>query len=320
MITGRRSLLTTPALLAAIPARAQARWPARPVRIIVPFAAGGPTEVPARFIAEHLTGRLGVPFLVDPRPGAGGALGVQAAVAAGDGHTLLFTTSSVVILPSLMRDPGYDPFRDLLPVTLATDSPLVLLVRPDHPLRDLADLVERSRARPDSLSYGSSGNGSTTHLAGELLRVRANVPMLHVPYRGMAPATNALYAGDTDTLIVGMVEAMPHLRDRRLRALCVTTPARIPQLPDAPAVAEAAPGFAMTIWYALLAPRGTPEAVVARLAAEVAPLAHGSPLAARMAESGVALLLDGPAPLAERMRREVPLFRDLIAAGNIRPD
>ncbi|WP_376097323.1 Bug family tripartite tricarboxylate transporter substrate binding protein [Roseomonas sp. CCTCC AB2023176] len=306
--------------LLATPAIAQPRWPSRPVRIIVPFAAGGPTEVPARFIAEHLTHRLGQPFIVEPRPGAGGALGVQAAVAANDGHTLLFTTSSIAILPSLMQNPGYDPFRDVVPVTLATDAPLALLVRPDHHLRDLADLVTKSRDRPEALSYGSSGNGSTTHLAGELLRARANIPLLHVPYRGMAPATNALYAGDTDTLVVGMVEAMPHLRDGRLRALCVTTPRRIPQLPDVPAVAEAAPGFGITIWYALFAPRGTPEEVVARLAEEVAPLAHGTPLARRMEESGVALLLDGPAPLADRLRREVPLFRDLITTSNIRPD
>ncbi len=315
----RRAALAA-AALAPVAARAQPSWPTRPVRIIVPFAAGGPTEVPARFIAEHLAQRMGQPFIVEPRPGAGGALGVQAALAANDGHTLLFTTSSVAILPSLMRDPGYDPFRDLIPVTLATDAPLVLLCRPNHPLRDLDDLVAQARARPDALSYGSSGNGSTTHLAGELLRARANVPMLHVPYRGMAPATNALLAGDTDTLVVGMVEATPHLRDRRLRALCVTTPARIPQLPDVPAVSEVSPGFAMTIWYALFAPRGTPEAVVGRLAEAVVPLRQGTALSRRMEESGVALLLDGPAPLAERLRREVPLFRDLIAAGNIRPD
>lgn len=319
MAITRRILLATPALL-PVAAHAQPRWPTRPVRVIVPFTPGGPTEVPARFIAEHLSARMGQPFIVETRPGAGGALGVQAAVGANDGHTLLFTTSSVAILPSLMRDPGYDPFRDLLPVTLATDAPLALLVRPEHHLKDLPDLLAKSRARPDALSYGSSGNGSTTHLAGELLRARANIPMLHVPYRGMAPATNALLAGDTDTLVVGMVEAMPHLRDGRLRALCVTTPARIPKLPDVPAVAEVAPGFGITIWYALFAPRGTPDAVVARLAEEVVPLARGSALAQRMADSGVALLLDGPAPLAERLRREVPLFRDLIAASNIRPD
>lgn len=317
----RRALLAAAAALPVLPARAQPRpWPNRPVRLIIPFAPGGPVEVPARPIAEHLGQRLGQPFVVETRPGAGGALGIQAVVASNDGHTMLFTTSSVAILPALMRDPGYDPFRDLIPISLVSDVPMALLSRPDGPVRDLNDLVVKSRARPGSVSFASSGSGSTTHLAGELLKARAGIDLLHIPYRGAGQAVNALYAGDTDLLVTGLIETMPHVREGRLRAVAVTSPQRSAALPDVPSLAEVAPGYGITIWYAMFAPRGTPDEVVQRLAQEVAPIASGTPLAARLEASGGQLLLDGPAPLAERMRVEVPQWREIARAGNIRAE
>ncbi|MGG5808639.1 Bug family tripartite tricarboxylate transporter substrate binding protein [Falsiroseomonas sp. CW058] len=315
----RRALLAAPALL-SLGARAQAPWPTRSIRFIVPFAAGGPVEVPARFIAESLTGSLGQPVIVETRPGAGGALGIQTVVQANDPHTLLFTTSSVAILPALMRDPGYDPFRDLVPITMISDAPMALLAKPDNPIRDLADLLARARARPGAISYASSGAGSTTHLGGALLGVRAGVELLHVPYRGAGQAVNALYAGDTDLLVTGTIEALPHVREGRLRAIAVTSAERVAALPGVPAIGEAVPGYAMTIWYAMLGPRGTPSEVVARLAREVAPLASGTPLARRMEESGARLLLDGPQRLAERMRAEVPQWREVAQAAGIRAE
>jgi tripartite-type tricarboxylate transporter receptor subunit TctC len=301
-------------------AGAQAPWPTRPIRFIVPFAPGGPVEVPARFVAEHLSSVLGQPVLVETRPGAGGALGIQAVIQANDPHTLLFTTSSVAILPALMRDPGYDPFRDLVPITLVTDAPMALLARPEHPIRDLADLLARARARPGAISYASSGAGATTHLGGALLGVRAGVDLLHVPYRGAGQAVNALYAGDTDLLVTGTIEALPHVRDGRLKAIAVTSAARVAALPGVPAIGEQVPGYAMSIWYAMLGPRATPPEVVARLAREVAPLATGTLLARRMEESGARLLLDGPAALAERMRLEVPQWKDVAARAGIRAE
>jgi tripartite-type tricarboxylate transporter receptor subunit TctC len=290
------------------------------VRFIVPFAAGGPVEVPARFIADAIGGPLGQPVIVETRPGAGGALGIQTVVQANDPHTLLFTTSSVAILPALMRDPGYDPFRDLVPITMVSDAPMTLLAKPDNPIRDLADLIAKARAQPGRISYASSGAGSTTHLGGALLGVRAGIDILHVPYRGAGQAVNALYAGDTDLLVTGTIEALPHVRDGRLRAIAVTSAERVPSLPDVPAIGEAVPGYAMTIWYAMLGPRNTPPEVVARLAREVAPLARGTPLARRMEESGARLLLDGPQRLAERMRAEVPQWREVARAANIRAE
>jgi tripartite-type tricarboxylate transporter receptor subunit TctC len=322
--TRRALLAAAPAL--ALPGLAHAQvatssgWPSRSVRFIVPFAPGGPVEVPARFIAEHLTQRLGKPVIVEARPGAGGSLGIQAALAARDEHTLIVTTGSVAILPALMRDPGYDPFRDLMPVALVSEVPLTILARPDGKVKDMAGLLAQAKANPGSISYGSSGAGSTTHLAGELLKVRAGIDLLHVPYRGVAQAVNALYAGDTDLMVTGMIEGVTHVRDNRLRAIGVTSPTRSPALPDVPAIAETVPGYRMVIWYAMFAPRGTPQEVVDLLAREVAPLARGSVLAQRMEESGGRLLLDGPGPLEARMREEVPLWRDVVKRAGISAD
>jgi tripartite-type tricarboxylate transporter receptor subunit TctC len=319
----RRMLLSSVPVL-ALPglARAQgaASWPNRPIRFIVPFAPGGPVEVPTRFIAEHLTTRLGRPVIVETRPGAGGALGIQAMLAARDEHSFVITTGSVASLPALMRDPGYDPFRDLVPVSLVSEVPLAFLARPDGKVRDFAGLIAQARAQPGRISYGSSGNGSTTHLAGALLTVRAGIDLLHVPYRGVAPAINALYAGDTDLMVTGLIEGMTHVRDGRLRAIAVTSPTRTPALPEVPAIAETVPGYGMVIWYAMLAPRGTPSEVVDLLAREMAPLAQGSALAARLSDSGGRLLLDGPAPLAAKLREEVPLWRDIIRSAGITAD
>ncbi len=313
----RRALLAAPALL-PLAARAQAPWPTRPIRFIVPFAAGGPVEVPARFIAEALTHSVGQPVIVETRPGAGGSLGIQTVVQANDPHTILFTTSSVAILPALMRDPGYDPFRDLVPITMVSEAPMVLLAKPDNPIRDLDGLLARARARPGAVTYATSGAGSTTHLGGALLGVRAGVDILHVPYRGAGQAVNALYAGDTDLLVTGAIEALPHVRDGRLKAVAVTSAERVAAMPDVPAIGERVPGYAMTIWYAMLGPRGTPPEVVARLAREVAPLATGTPLARRMEESGARLLLDGPGRLADRLRSVVPQWKEVAQAAGIR--
>jgi len=326
MAIPRRTVLALPLPLPlAAPAVAQtvfaeASWPTRPLRFIVPFAPGGPVEIPARYIAERIAPALGQPVIVEPKPGAGGALGIQAVVQANDPHVLLFTTSAVAVLPALMRDAGFDPLRDLTPISLISEAPMVLLVRPDSALGDLAGLLARARASPGAISFGSSGAGSTTHLAGALLAVSAGVEWLHVPYRGAAQAVTALYAGDTDLMVTGMGEAMPHLREGRLRALAVTGPARLPELPDVPAATEQVPGYAIAIWYALFGPRALPAAAVARLVALITPLREGSALAERQRGSGVSLLLTGPEALAARLAREVPQWQRLVARAGLRAE
>jgi tripartite-type tricarboxylate transporter receptor subunit TctC len=318
MPASRRALLAT-ALLCR-PAVAQPAWPSRTLRFIVPFAPGGPVEVPARFIAEQLGPKLGQNIIVEAKPGAGGALGIQSVVQANDPHMMLVTTSAVAILPALMQTPGFDPLADLVPISLLTDSPMVFLARPDTPIRDLADLLARARAAPGRISYGSSGAGSTTHLGGALFCSMAGVELLHVPYRGAAQAVNALYAGDTDLMVTGMGEGMPHLRDRRLRALLVTGRERLPELPDVPAAAELVPDYAISIWYGMFGPRAMPPAVVQQIAAEIAPLRTGSALAERLRGTGVNLLLAPPEVLAARMAREVPQWKRVVAAAKIRAD
>jgi tripartite-type tricarboxylate transporter receptor subunit TctC len=319
MVVTRRGLVAAGAMTLPMGGLAQQRpGPDRTVRFVVPFAPGGPVEVPARFIADRLTASLGQSIIVETRPGAGGALGIQHVVQTADPHVLLFTTSSVAVLPALLADPGYDPFRDLTPVSMIVDVPMALLVRPDWPVRDLRDFLRQAREKPQRFSFGSSGPGSTTHLAGELLKVRAGIDILHVPYRGGGQAVNALYAGDTDMLITGLIETMTHVRDGRLRALAVTAPQRSPALPDVPTIAEEVPGYSLNIWYGLFGPRATPPAVVERLAREMAPLRRNTPLAERMTASGASLLLDGPGPLDARMRAEVPLWKEVVASAGIK--
>ncbi|NKC32095.1 Bug family tripartite tricarboxylate transporter substrate binding protein [Falsiroseomonas selenitidurans] len=299
-------------------ARAELPWPSRAARIIVPFAPGGTTDIPARIIADHLARRLGKPFVVENRSGAGGALGIRAMVQAADTHTLLHSTSAVAILPALQRDPGFDPLADLVPVTMTAASPILLVVRADSPFRDLADYLAQAKARQGAVSFGTAGIGTTVHLAGELLRARAAVDLLHVPYRGSAPSATALLAGEVASGFLSPIEVLAHIRGGRLRALASCARARSPLLPEAPAIPELVPAYeGVELWFGLFGPRDLPADAVATLMRELAPLRQGAPLALRMAELGAATLLDGPAPLAARLRTEVPLWRALAVAAGI---
>ncbi|HYF06710.1 MAG TPA: tripartite tricarboxylate transporter substrate-binding protein [Acetobacteraceae bacterium] len=303
--------MTTPTIVGS-----QGSWPTRPVRFIVPFAPGGPVEVPARFIAEHLTQRLGQPVVVETRPGAGGALGIQTVAQSTDGHSLVFTTGSVAILPAVQRNPGYDPFRDLTPVSVISENAMAINVRAQSPIRDVADLLARARAEPGRISYGSSGVGTTTHLLGELLKARAGVDLLHVPFRGTGQGLGSLYAGDVDLLLTDASIPIPHVREGRMRTLAVTSAERVSALPGVPTVAEHVPGFAMVLWFALLGPAGFPPDAVARLTREMVPLRAGM-LAERIEAGGGRLLLTGPEELAQRIRTEVPLWREVVRAAGI---
>jgi tripartite-type tricarboxylate transporter receptor subunit TctC len=308
------------ALAAARSARAQAaEWPSRTLRIIVPFAPGGPVEVPTRVIAERLSQRLGQSVIVEARPGAGGTIGTKAVVQANDPHLLLSTTSAVVIAPALAQNAGYDPVADLAPITLISELPLVFATRAESGIRDLDDLLRRARAEPGRISYASAGVGSTTHLVGALFCYRAGVDLLHVPYRGAAQSAMAAFAGDTDLVVVGTLEAMPHIREGRLRAVAISTAERVAVLPDVPSLAERLPGFAITIWYAMFGPRALPVEAVRRIVSELGPVrAPDTPLAQRFAAAGGRLLLDGPEPLAARIRQELPQWRELSAATGLR--
>jgi tripartite-type tricarboxylate transporter receptor subunit TctC len=301
------------------PAQAPA-WPVRPVRIIVPFAAGGPVEVPARGIAEYLSQRLGQPFIVETRPGAGGALGVQLTVQSTDQHTLVLTTGSVGILPALQKNPGFDPIRDLNAISLVSESALAFNVRAESRLTNLAELIRQAKASPGRISFGSSGVGTTSHLVGELLKDRAKIDLLHVPFRGTGQGLASLLNGDVDILVTDASVPVPHVREGRLRVLGVTTEARVASLPEVPAVAEILPGFVMPLWFGLFGPNHLPPGVPQRLAQELEPLRVGSDLARRMEAGGSRLLLSGPESLAARVVTEVPMWRDIVLAAGITPE
>src|SRR5262245_38331000 len=219
--------MTTSRLLAilfafiAFPALAQ-DWPSGTVRVVVPYAAGGPVDVPARLLIDRLVAQTKGTFILENRPGAGGSIGLQSVVqAAPDGGTFLFTTSSVTMVPTIYPRLGFDPLRDLTMISLVTELPITLAVRADHPARDLAGLIAQAKAKPGTLTFASGGVGTGNHMAGELLKSLAGIDMLHVPFRGTAPAMTSLYAGDIDILFASTVETVPHARQGRIRVLGV---------------------------------------------------------------------------------------------------
>jgi len=302
----------------AAPAIAQASaWPDRPVRLISPFAPGGPQDVPARFFVDALTPKLGQPVVFDSRAGAGGQVGMQHVAQATDGHTFLITSTAVATLPALRRNLGFDPLTDLLPVTLVMQSPFTFVVRPDGPA-SFAELLTRAREAPGRVTFGSSGVGSSTHLMTAMLMQRAGVNMTHVPYRGSQLIMNALLAGDIDCFTGDVSVPLPHIRAGTARCIAVTTEARAPLLPDVPAVREAVPGYASTLWYGLFAAKATPPEAIRRMLAELTPLrAPEGELSRRLAETGAELLLTGPEPLAERLRTEIPQWRAVVEAAGL---
>ncbi|MDB5372443.1 MAG: transporter [Belnapia sp.] len=311
--------LVTPALATAAFAQAPA-WPNRPVRLISPFAPGGPQDVPARFFVEALTPKLGQPLVYDSRAGAGGAVGMQHVAQATDGHSFLITSNAVATLPAIRRDLGFDPFIDLLPVTLVMQSPFTFVVRADGPA-SFAAFLDQARAAPNRLTFGSSGVGASTHLTMALLMQQAEVALTHVPYRGAQLVMSALLAGDIDCFVGDLSVPLEHIRAGTARCIAVTTAARAPLLPEVPAAGELVPGFASTLWYGLFAARATAPEAVRRMLAELQPLRDpNGELTRRLEERGAELLLTGPGPLAARLRDEVPQWRAVVAAAGIRAE
>jgi tripartite-type tricarboxylate transporter receptor subunit TctC len=300
----RRTLLAAAATLVALPDAARAQegaWrPSRPIRFIVPFVAGGSTDIAARLIADRMGELLGQPVVVESRGGSGGNIGGEmAARAAPDGHTLLMgVTGLLTTNPHIYRNMGFDPARDLLPVSMAYTSDMVIVVPNGFAAATLRDLVALARARPGALSFGSSGHGASTHTASELFRLAAGIEMLHVPYRGSGAAMNDLIAGTIQMMLIQIAGAAGQIRDGQVRALAVTGPRRHPLLPEVPTVAEAGwPEATATSWGCVMAPSGTPAPAVAALNAAVVGAVATPSVAQRMAAAGV----DGEAGTPEAL-------------------
>lgn len=318
----RRHLLVAAAILAAPPpARAQPAWsPTRPLRFVVPFPAGGATDVAARILAERLTETLGQPVVVENRTGSSGNIGMENVVrSAPDGHTLLMGTSgALTVNPHLFPNLGFDPARDLAPVSLAFTTDNALIVNPNMPAQTVAEFLALARSRPGAFSFGSAGSGSSTHMAAELFRLAANIQVLHVPYRGSAPALNDTVAGNVQFMVDQLPSCIGQIQAGRVRALAVTGPRRSPLLPEVPTVAEAGlPGAENTSWGAMLVPAGTPEAAVARLGAALRDAVAVPAVKERMAQAGADAASSSPAELAALMRREAERWGKVVKEAGI---
>jgi tripartite-type tricarboxylate transporter receptor subunit TctC len=309
-----------PCLLAA-PAFAQA-WPNRPLRIVVPFGPGGPTDIVARILAHGLSPALGQPVVIENRGGAGGNIGVTlAARAEPDGYTLLVTSTGFVVNASLFRNPGYDPIRDFAPITEVGASPDVFLAGAASPIRTLDDLIAKTRATPGGLPFANPGTGSTPHLAGERLAIERNVTFLQVTHRSAALAVQSLLAGTTEIGATALASSHAQIKSGALRALALTGPERWFDLPDVPTMQELGfAGFVSETFLSLHAPAGTPPEIVERLARESTAIMGDAATRTRMRNAGFIVRPDGPVALAQRVAREVPAWRALIERAGITPE
>ena len=263
-------------------------YPSRPVRIVVPFAPGGPNDIIVRLVAQKLTETWGQPFLVENRPGAGGNIGTDfVAKAAPDGYTLLSVGPGSLIINPLIGKVPYDTTRDFAPVTLMARAPNALVAHPSLPARSVKDLIALARSQPGRVNYGSGGNGSTPHLAGALFAAMAGIELTHIPYKGTAPAMADLIGGQVQIAFLGIPTVLPHVKSGKLRALAVTGRSRSLELPGVSTVDEAGvPGYELSPWYGLLAPAGVPREIVARLAAEVTKSVRAAEIRDKLAVQG----------------------------------
>jgi tripartite-type tricarboxylate transporter receptor subunit TctC len=317
MRMGRIGLLTA-ALLAAGAAGAQ-QYPAKPVRIIVPFAPGGSNDILARIIGRKLTEAWGQQVIVENRPGGGTVIGTDVvAKSAPDGYTLLMVSPSHSTNPTLVKKLPFDTLRDLAPVILVAHSSNVLLAHPSLPVRSVKELLALARSRPGEITFGSGGNGTSTHLSGELLSQRGNVKMVHVPYKGAAPAGIALISGEVTWLFGNAIPSLPHIRAGRLRALAVTGAQRNPVLPDVPRVADTLPGFEVYAWYGIAVQGATSKDVIARLNRDIGRVLDTTEMRSRLAAEGAAVKGGSPEEFWAFLRAEIEKWAKVIKAAGIR--
>ncbi len=309
-MTGRRAALSLAATLAIstphAPAAADA-YPARPIRFVVAFPPGGGTDIIARSIAQKLAERLAQQVVVDNRPGAGGNIGTDiVAKSAPDGYTLLMGSAGpLAINASLFDKMPFDPIRDLAPVTLAASTPNVLVVHPSLKAATVNELIALAKARPGEINFASSGHGTPAHLAGELFNSMAGVKLVHVPYKGAAPALADLLGGQVQLMFSTMPPALPHVKDGKLRALAVTSSKRSRAMPELPTVDEVAlPGFEANTWHGVVVPAGTPAAIVARLNREIVAILHLPEVVERLSGQGAEALGSTPEEFAAYIRSE----------------
>ena len=325
MTLARRRLLHLAAGAAALPlvprlARAQT-YPAQPVRIIVGFPAGAGADLAARLAGQWLSERLGQPFIVENRPGAGGNIGAElVARAAPDGTTLLLINSSNAINATLYDNLKFSLIRDIAPVAGLFRGPFVMVVNPAFPAKTFGELIAYAKANPGKINMASAGIGSAPHLAGELLKSMAGIDMVHVPYRGVGPALTDLLAGQVQMMFASLPSALGYIRDGKLRPLAVTGTARWDVLPDVPAVAETLPGYEASAWFVVGAPRNTPAAIVETLNHEINAGLADPQMNARLAALGGTVLVGSPADMTRLIAAETDKWGKVVKAANIKAE
>jgi tripartite-type tricarboxylate transporter receptor subunit TctC len=298
-------------------------YPMRPVKIVVPFPPGGPTDIVGRLVATKLSDSLGQQFVVENRAGAGGTVGSEAVTqAAADGYTLLYgSTSTLAMAPSLYRQLAYDPRKSFAPISLVSIGPLLIVVNASVPARTLAQLIALAKEKPGSLNYSSAGNATPPHLAAEMFKSMTGVDMVHVPYKGGAPALQAVTAGEVQVLFEGLVTLLPQIKAGRLRALAISGNARDPALPDVPTVAEAGlPAFQVMFWSGLVAPVGTPPEVVSTLNVALRHALAGNDARDTLTRLGLAPAGNAPADFARFIDAEILRWEQVIKSSGARLD
>ncbi len=299
---------------AAFPAGAQETYPIRPVTVIVPQAPGGANDAIARIVAQKLSSQMGQQFLIDNRAGAGGNIGTSAAAKAKpDGYTLMLTTNSAhVINPSLYKKPGFDPVKDFQPVSLVATAAYVLVANPSFPAKNVKQLIDLAKTQPGKLSYASAGNGTLNHLIGEMLQRATGIELLHVPYKGASAAVTDVVGGQVPLSIQSLPSSVSFIKSGKLQVLGVVNEKRVAALPDVPAIGETIKGFGSTPWYGLLAPAGTPKAIVARLEKELARALDSTEVRDQLAVQGCEPFKGGTEQFAALIASDLPKWARIV--------
>jgi tripartite-type tricarboxylate transporter receptor subunit TctC len=302
------------------PANAE-NYPGRTIKIIVPFAPAGPTDIMARILSTHLGDIIGASVIVENKPGAGGNIGIGAAAhAEPDGYTLLITSSAYVVNPGLYAKIPYDPYKDFAPIAELGTSPNVILVDPKLGVNSIADLIARATANPNELNYASPGIGTTPHLSGELFKITGGIQITHVPFSGAGPAIQAILSGTTQVAFAALPPAHPHIASGALKALAVTGTHRWFDLPDVPTMVELGyRDFISDTFQGFLAPARTPPAIVDLLAAKSIEILSRPEIAEQLRNNGFEVIANGPAGMRKRIDDEVPKWRDIVAKAGIMP-
>jgi tripartite-type tricarboxylate transporter receptor subunit TctC len=297
-------------------------YPGKPIRFILPFPPGGGTDILGRLISERLATRLGQPVVIENRGGAGGNVGAEAAArSAPDGYTIVLVAPSLAISPSLYKKLGYDPVKDFAPVSLVATVPNVMVTNPSIPVKTLAQFIALAKTRPGAMNFGSGGNGTSNHLAGELFNIVAGVRLVHVPYKGVNLAMNDVMSGEVQLVVIGIPAAAPHIKAGKLRALAVIDSKRAAALPDVPTAAEAGlADFEVTTWYGVLAPAGTPRTIVTRLNTEIVGVMQSAEMKERLAAMATEPVTSTPEQFADLIRREIVKWGKVVRTAGLKAD